>query len=282
MLCWASTNAAGSRSTRSNRAVSLSQHDIWSAGDFSAIAASSILVGELLCESIPLRAGQRVLDVATGSGNTAMSAARRACDVVGVDFVPALLERARERVAAERLRNITFDLGDTEKLPFPDASFDVTLSTFGHMFAPDPDKAASEMARVTKPGGTVAFIAWTPDGMFSKIFALHDKYNPKGPGLEKCCAWGDDAFIRARFGPYAKSFRISRKDRIYRARTAAQWLGFMRQNLGPTILAFAGLDARADEELSREMISTMQSYNRSGDETLFVVADCTEAVIQLK
>src|ERR1700722_11740320 len=102
-----------------------SQFEAWSAGDFSALAASSILVGELLCESIPLRGGQRGQDVATGSGNTAMSAARRACDVVGVSFVPTLLDRARERVHAERLRNITFEAGDTLALPFPDASFDV-------------------------------------------------------------------------------------------------------------------------------------------------------------
>jgi ubiquinone/menaquinone biosynthesis C-methylase UbiE len=258
------------------------QRDVWSAGDFSALATSSIIVGELLCESVPLRAGQRVLDVATGSGNTAMSAARRACDVVGVDFVPALLDRARERVQAERMKNITFEAGDTESLPFPDASFDVTLSTFGHMFAPRPDIAAREMARVTKPGGTVAFIAWTPDGMFQKIFALHDKYNPKGPGLAKCCAWGEESFIRERFGPYATDFRIRRQDRVFRARSAEQWLGFMRQNLGVTSLAFDHLDAAGQEEFSREMISTMMAYNKSGDETLFLVTDYTEAIISLK
>ena len=257
----------------------MNQFDVWSTGDFSALASASIIVGELLCESIPLRAGQRVLDVATGSGNTAMSAARRACDVVGVDFVPALLERARERVHAERLRNITFEAGDTQALPFPDAVFDVVLSTFGHMFAPDPDQAAKEMARVAKPGGTVAFIAWTPDGMFAKVFSLHDKYNPASPGLAKCCAWGDEGFIREKFGPYAKSFRIRCQDRVFRARSAEQWLGFMRQNLGPTILTFAGLDQAGQEAFSREMIGTMKPYNQSGDETLFVVTDYTEAVI---
>lgn len=262
--------------------MSQTQFDVWSAGDFSALAASSIIVGELLCEAIPLRAGQRVLDVATGSGNTAMSAARRACDVVGVDFVPSLLERARERVHAERLRNITFELGDTQKLPFPDGSFDVVLSTFGHMFAPDPDLAAKEMARVAKPGGTVAFVAWTPDGMFSKIFGLHDKYDPAGPGLAKACRWGDEKFIRDRFGPYAKDFRIERQDRVFRARSAEQWLGFMRQNLGATLLTFGALDAAGQDAFSREMIATMQPYNRSGDETLFVVTDYTTAVIGLK
>jgi ubiquinone/menaquinone biosynthesis C-methylase UbiE len=259
-----------------------SQFEAWSAGDFSAVAASSILVGEMLCESIPLRAGQRVLDVATGSGNTAMSAARRACDVIGVDFVPALLDRARERVHAERLRNITFEAGDTQALPFPGGSFDVVLSTFGHIFAPDPDQAAQEMSRVAKPGGQVAFIAWTPDGMFSRLFALHDRYHPGGPGLLNACRWGDQQFIRETFGPYAKSFRIKRQNRVFRARSAEQWLGFMRQNLGPTLLTFARLDAEGQEAFSREMIAAMQAYNQSGDETLFLVTDTTEAVITLK
>jgi SAM-dependent methyltransferase len=259
-----------------------SQFEAWSAGDFSAVAASSILVGELLCESIPLRAGQKVLDVATGSGNTAMSAARRACDVIGVDFVPALLDRARERVHAERLRNITFEAGDTQALPFPDATFDVVLSTFGHIFAPDPDQAAREMARVAKPGGIVAFIAWTLDGMFSRLFELHDQYHSGGPGLLKACQWGDQRFIRETFGPYAKSFRIQRQNRVFRARSQEQWLGFMRQNLGPTLLTYAGLDAEGQEAFSREMIAAMQSYNQSGDKTLFLVTDCTEAVITMK
>jgi SAM-dependent methyltransferase len=260
----------------------VNQFDVWSAGDFSALAAASVIVGELLCESVPLRAGQRVLDVATGSGNTAMSAARRACDVIGVDFVPALLERARERVHAERLRNITFEVGDTQALPFPDASFDVVLSTFGHMFAPDPDRAAKEMARVAKPGGTVAFIAWTPDGMFSKFFALHDKYNPAGPGLEKACRWGDEAFIREKFGPYAKDFRIQRQDRVARGRSVEQWLAFTRQNLGPTLKTYEALDSAGQEAFSREMIALMKPYNHSGDDTLFLVVDYTEAIISLK
>src|SRR5690242_9596744 len=105
----------------------------WATGDFSMVAASNLIVSELLCEAIPLRAGQRVLDVATGSGNSALAASRRACEVVGVDFVPALLERGRERAQVERARKVTFQEGDTENLPFPDASFDVVMSTYGHM-----------------------------------------------------------------------------------------------------------------------------------------------------
>jgi len=259
-----------------------SQHETWSAGDFSAIASSSVIVGELLCESIPLRAGQRVLDVATGSGNTAMSAARRACDVVGVDFVPALLERARERVHAERMKNITFEPGDVEALPFPDGSFDVVLSTFGHMFAPDPDKAAKEMVRVTRPGGTIAFIAWTPDGLFQTLFALHDRFNSFGPGLAKACQWGDETFIRERFGTYASDIRVRRQDRVFRARSTPQWLGNMRQNLGPTLLAFEALDPAGQEQFTKELTVVTEQYNKSGDETLFLVTEYTEGVIRLK
>jgi SAM-dependent methyltransferase len=134
--------------------IKAGQQRMWAAGDFSMVATSLVIVGELLCEAVDLHAGRTVLDVATGSGNTALSAARRWGTVTGIDFVPALLERGRERAAAERLQ-ITFLEADAENIPFPDASFDVVLSTFGSMFAPSPEQAAREMLRVCRPGGQI-------------------------------------------------------------------------------------------------------------------------------
>src|SRR5262249_97283 len=124
----------------------------WATGDFSMVASRVVIGAEMLCEAADLQAGWRVLDVATGSGNAALAAARRSCDVVGVDFVPALLERGRIRAEVERLK-VDFREADAENLPFPDASFDAVLSIYGVMFAPDHRKAASELARVCKPGG---------------------------------------------------------------------------------------------------------------------------------
>jgi ubiquinone/menaquinone biosynthesis C-methylase UbiE len=123
------------------------QQKTWSAGDYSVIGATLVVISEELCEVTDLHAGQSVLDVATGSGNTALAAARRFCEVTGIDYVPALLEDGRRRADAERL-HVTFQEGDAENIPFADASFDVVLSTVGVMFTPNQEKAASELLRV--------------------------------------------------------------------------------------------------------------------------------------
>jgi ubiquinone/menaquinone biosynthesis C-methylase UbiE len=140
------------------------QQQIWATGDFSRVGAGQVIVGEMLCEAVELHAGESVLDVATGAGNTALAAARRGCRVTGIDFVPELLERGRERAAAERL-TVTFQEGEADKIPFPDSSFDAVLSTFGAMFAPDPQVTADELLRVCRGGGRIGMANWTPDGM---------------------------------------------------------------------------------------------------------------------
>ena len=150
-------------------AVKQRQQQAWASGDFAVVAARIVLVAEQLCDTADLHAGWRVLDVATGSGNAAIAAARHGCDAVGVDYVPALLERGRRRAAAEGL---TVELleGDAESLPFPDASFDAVTSVFGSMFAPDHAQAAAELLRVCRPGGTIALASWTPEGFIGELF----------------------------------------------------------------------------------------------------------------
>ncbi len=128
------------------------------------VGAALLIISELLCEAVDLRPGERVLDVAAGSGNTALAAARRFCVVTGIDYVPTLLERGRERATAERLE-VDFQDGDAEDIPFPDASFEVVLSTVGVMFAPDQRKAAGELIRVCRPGGRIGLASWTPDSL---------------------------------------------------------------------------------------------------------------------
>lgn len=246
------------------------------------VASASVMVGELLCEAIPLRAGQLVLDVATGSGNTAMSAARRATQVIGVDFVPALLERARERVAVERMKNVTFLEGDVEALPFPDRSFDVVLSTFGHIFATDQKRAALEMARVTRPGGKIGFTAWTASGTMGQIFDLWAKYDPRPAGVPSSNEWGREEFVRERFGPWAETFRFERRLRQFRALSPEQWLAFMRQHLGPAIMADAALDADGQQQLTHDFLDVITRSNESGDSTLYMPTEYLEVVVTLK
>src|SRR5262249_10652060 len=150
-------------------AIKSRQQKTWASGDFSVVASRIVFQAEHLCETADLQAGWRVLDVATGSGNAAIAAARRGCEAVGVDYVPALLERGRLRAEADHL-DVEFVQGDAEDLRFPDASFDAVLSIYGVMFAPNHERAASEIVRVSRPGGRIALASWTPDGFIGETF----------------------------------------------------------------------------------------------------------------
>ncbi|MEO7151301.1 MAG: class I SAM-dependent methyltransferase, partial [Burkholderiaceae bacterium] len=164
-------------------AVKARQRGAWSSGDYAVVGTTLQIVGEDLCEALDIRAGQRVLDVAAGNGNASLAAARRWCDVVATDYVPALLDRARERAAAERL-NIEFREADAEALPFDAASFDVVVSTFGVMFTPDQERAAAELVRVCRPGGKIGLANWTPDGFIGQLFKTIGKHLPPAAGVK--------------------------------------------------------------------------------------------------
>ena len=164
-------------------AVKARQQATWASGDFAEIATLIVPVAERLCDAADLRAGSSLLDVACGSGNAALAAARLGCVVTGIDYVPALLERGRERAAAERIE-LDFRHGDAEQIPFPDESFAATLSVFGSMFAPDHRRAAAELVRVTRPGGTIALASWTPDGFVGAMFrTVSERMSRRRPGL---------------------------------------------------------------------------------------------------
>ena len=169
-------------------AIKARQHGAWSSGDYAVVGTTLQIVGEELCEALDLRSGQKVLDVAAGNGNASLAAARRWCDVIATDYVPALLERARERAKAERL-DIEFRKADAEALPFPDAEFAVVVSTFGVMFTPDQDRAAAELVRVCKHDGKIGLANWTPEGFIGQLFKTIGKHiappvGTKSPGLD--------------------------------------------------------------------------------------------------
>src|SRR5687767_4116718 len=158
-------------------ALKTRQQGAWSSGDYAVVGTTLQIVGEELCEALDIRSGHKVLDVAAGNGNVSLAAARRWCDVVATDYVPALLERARERADAERL-SIELREADAEALPFPDGSFDVVVSTFGVMFTPDQDRAAAELVRVCKSGAKIGLANWTPEGFIGQVFKTIGKYLP--------------------------------------------------------------------------------------------------------
>ena len=258
-------------------AIKSRQRETWASGDFAMIGTPAVIVGELLCEAVDLRAGQKVLDVATGSGNTALAAARRWCEVTGVDYVPALLERGRARAAAERL-SIDFRDGDAEALTFPDAAFDAVLSTFGAMFAPNQAKVARELLRVCRPGGKIGMANWTPEGWVGQLFRVIAQHVPPPPGLAAPVSWGDGARLTELFGVGVKSVQVSRRQLVFRHPSPEQWLDYFRKYFGPTLKAFEALDRAGQEALAKDMLELARRGNRSGDTTMMVAAEYLEVV----
>ena len=189
------------------KALKARQQATWSSGDYAVIGTTLQIVGEELCEALDVRSGQKVLDVAAGNGNASLAAARRWCKVVATDYVPALLERARERAVAERL-DFEFREADAEALPFPDGAFDAVVSTFGVMFTPDQERAAAEMVRVCKHGGKIGLANWTPAGFVGQIFKTIGKHVAPPPGVKSPALWGTPARIAELFDPHADRDRV--------------------------------------------------------------------------
>ena len=259
------------------RAIKGRQQLTWSAGDYARVGNTSLIVGELLCEAVDLRAGQQVLDVATGNGNTALAAARRFCHVTGIDYVPALLADGRKRAAAEGLP-VDFREGDAESLPFPDASFDVVLSTFGAMFAPDQAAVARELLRVCRPGGKIGMANWTPEGYLGALFRTNARHVPPPPGLPPAMRWGDEAAVRELFGDGVAELWAAWRSFAPRFPSPAFYVDFYRRYYGPTLKAFEALDAAGQEELAADLEALVREYNRSGDETVVIHAEYLEIV----
>jgi ubiquinone/menaquinone biosynthesis C-methylase UbiE len=252
------------------------QQKAWSAGDYGKPGVTLLIIAELLCEAVDLRPS-RVLDVATGNGNAALAAARRFCEVTGIDYVPALLEEGRKRTEAEGLR-VTFQEGDAENIPFPDASFDVVLSTLGVMFAPNQEKAASELLRICRPGGKIGLANWTPDSFTGEMFRITGRYIPPPPGLKSPLLWGTEERLRELFGDGVSSLQTMRRSFVFRYPSPQFYVEFMATYYGPTVKAYEALDAKGRENLQRDKLDLIGRYNCSGDETMRVPSDYLEAV----
>jgi len=259
-------------------AVKTRQQGAWSSGDYATVGTTLQIVGETLCEALDLRAGQKVLDVAAGNGNVTLAAARRWCEVVSTDYVPALLERGRERAAAERLA-IEFREADAEALPFADASFDAVVSTFGVMFTADQDKAAAELVRVCKPGGKIGLANWTPDGFIGQLFKTIGKYMPPPAGVKSPALWGTDARITEFFGAQASSIQLEQRDFVFRYRSAQHWLDVFKSYYGPLLKTFGALDPETRTALTDDLFELIKRFNRSGDKTMVVPSEYLEVVV---
>jgi SAM-dependent methyltransferase len=259
-------------------AVKTRQQGAWSSGDYAVVGTTLQIVGEQLCEALDVRAGQSVLDVAAGNGNVSLAAARRWCKVVSSDYVPALLERGRERAAAERL-DIEFQQADAEALPFSDDSFDVVVSTFGVMFTPDQGRAAAELVRVCKPGGKIGLANWTPDGFIGQLFKTIGRHLPPPAGVKSPALWGTETRISDMFGSRASSLKAERRAFVFRYRSAQHWLDVFKTYYGPLLKAFAALEPPAQAALAQDLTALVGQFNRSGDASMVVPSDYLEIVI---
>lgn len=253
------------------------QQRVWSEGDFSLVAIPLVVVSENLCEAVDLRAGQRVLDVACGSGNTAIAAARRNTTVTGIDYVPALLDHARERAAAERVC-IEFQEGDAEALKFPNGAFDVVLSTFGSMFAPDHRGAANEMLRVCRPGGSIGLANWTPEGKIGEMFRLVAGVSPPPPGVQPPMLWGTEEHVRKLLGDGISNFHMERRIFFMLHTSPEQWLDFFRTYFGPVNQAFGQLDPAGQQRFAAELLEWLAASNIATDGTLVIPCEYLEVV----
>ena len=259
-------------------AVKARQHASWSSGDYAIVGTTLQIVGEQLCESLDLRAGQTVLDVAAGNGNVSLAAARRWCDVTSTDYVPALLERGKVRATAEGLQ-MRFQEADAEALPYEDGSFDVVVSTFGVMFTPNQEAAASEMLRVCKPGGKIGLANWTPAGFIGQVFKAIGKYLPPPAGVKSPALWGSSERIFELFNEQAASVVAEKRNFALRYRSPEHFVEVFRTYYGPVLKALAALDEQKGKELVFDLISLIARFNRADDGTMVVPSEYLEVVV---
>ena len=249
--------------------VTKNQRETWATGDFNEIARQNVVMAEALVEAVDPHPGQRVLDVACGSGTAALVAERRYCEVTGIDYVPELIERAEMRAQANGQR-IEFRVGDAQDMPFPDDSFDVVLSVYGVQFAPDQTRAARELLRVCKPGGTIGLAGPIPEGWSGDWFAAHAKYVPPPPGVESPLRWGTVEGLEELLNSGLRSIENTQRTALQYYRSTDHAVEVFSTYFGPTMRALEQLDAADRERFVDDLKAIMRRYNRASDGTAIV------------
>jgi SAM-dependent methyltransferase len=250
----------------------------WTAGDYGRVAEFTEGTARDFIDRCKISPGRRVLDVACGTGNLCIPAAKAGAVVTGVDIAPNLLEEARLRSAREGLR-IEFDEGDAEHLPFEADTFDFVVSMFGAMFAPRPEIAAKEVCRVCRPGGTIAMASWTPAGFIGELFKVVGKHAPPPAGVPSPLLWGDETVVSNRLGDQTTDMRTTRVlATIALPFSIAETVEFYRLNYGPTLKAFASLSEVAQAALRRDLEDLYARHNQATDGATCIAAEFLEVV----
>ena len=257
-------------------AIKARQRMGWETGDYPRVGNTLQPMAEYLVEAAEVRAGQRVLDVACGQGNAAIAAARRFADVTGVDYATNLLAQGRERAEAEHVP-VTFTEGDAEQLPFPEADFDTVLSTVGVMFAPNQERAAAELVRVTRPGGTIALTSWTPDGLVGVLFKTLAKYAPPPAGVRSPLLWGTEARLADLFGDQVE-WTVTKRTFDFVYRSPGHYSEWFRLYFGPITLLAGTLDDGQRAQFAADLADVPRQFNRAGDGTVLAAGEYLEAI----
>ncbi|GID31040.1 methyltransferase family protein [Paractinoplanes brasiliensis] len=242
------------------------QQKTWASGDYGAVAALIHPMAEETVQAADLTPGAEVLDVAAGTGNAALAAARCGCRVTASDYVPGLLARGRERAEAERLA-LTTEVADAENLPYADGRFDAVLSVVGAMFAPDQERTAAELARVCRSGGTIAMANWTPDGFIGEMFRTVGRRVAPPPGIRGPVEWGSEARVRELFGDRVSDLRATRREFVFRFSSAEHFADYFREYYGPTLKAFEALGPDGGKPLYDDLVALAGRYNTATDGT---------------
>src|SRR5262245_36901512 len=262
-------------------AVKARQQKTWASGDLAVVASRVVLVSEQLADAADLKAGWQVLDVACGTGNATLAAARCGTHVLGIDYVGQLLQVGRRRAAAEGL-DVEFRLGDAEDLPVPDASFDAVLSVFGTMFAPDQQRTADEIVRVTRPGGTVGLASWTPDGFVGEMFGVIARHVPGPPGIDSPMLWGTEQHLASLFGEAATDIRSVQRTFTFRFTSPEMFVADYRRWYGPTIKAFEALDEDGRAALAADLADLARRWDRNHGGSIAIPATYLESILTLR
>lgn len=254
------------------------QQAMWASANFAAIGTTLQIVGEGLAETLDLRAGERVIDVAAGNGNATLAAARRFAAVTSTDFVGAVLDRGAARARAEGV-DVTFRVAAAEALPFGDGSFDVATSVFGVMFAPDQRRVASELLRVVRSGGRIGLASWTPDGFVGQLLRVVGAHVPPPEGSAAPTLWGTEPHMVQLFGWRADDMRSAHRIFNFRYASAAHWIQVFRDCYGPLHAAFAALPPVGQAALESDLHALLGRWNAGGDRSLVVPAEYLEVVV---
>lgn len=259
-------------------AIKAKQNAAWASGDYSRIGVTLQIVGEALAETMDLKPGASVLDVAAGNGNATLAFARRMCQVTSTDYVDTLLARGRARAEAEAL-DVSYELADAEQLPYNEDTFDAVVSTFGVMFAPNQEKAASELLRVCRRDGKIGLANWTPEGFIGEVFKTLGRHVAPPVGLSSPARWGTESWISQTFGPRARAIAFERRAFVFRYQSPDEFIDVFRAFYGPVHKAFLALDPTGQASLAADLLDTIARFNTAPDGSMRVPSDYAQVVI---